>query len=86
MTPSPFPKYPGVRGSAPPEPQRASAEARQGECAGLPARRRIGALRVTDVSVMPRLNGGNSKAPTIMVAQRAAAFLTGQRERLSVHP
>ncbi|ODU07495.1 MAG: choline dehydrogenase [Pseudonocardia sp. SCN 72-86] len=37
----------------------------------------VDALRVADTSVMPRLVGGNTNAPAIMIGERAAAFVRG---------
>lgn len=41
----------------------------------------IAGLRVADASVMPRIIGGNTNAPCVMIAERAADFVLGKPAR-----
>lgn len=41
----------------------------------------ITGVRVCDASIMPRLPGGQTAAPTVMIAERAADFIIGKGDR-----
>jgi choline dehydrogenase len=48
--------------------------------------RGVEGLRVADASVMPMVTTGNTNAPSIMIAERVADFVTGDAAAVAASP